>query len=137
MRRLSGVFSLAGLVAALCPPGAVLASDPALAQSTNARPDLYRSDRPFEVDKLSVLPESALAAVRAAIADVKSGDSQGFVFVASPGMNFWRLTGAPKGVTTLDRADMARTTLEVLRICLRPPLRDPVDRWLRHASGQR
>ena len=88
------------------------AAPDAVAQSTNARPDLYRSDRALDVNKLASLPEAARVAVSAAMAEMKSGASQGFVFVASPGMNFWRLTSAPKGVTTPDRADMARTTLE-------------------------
>src|SRR5208282_3114279 len=54
------------------------------AQSTNAPPDLTKTDTPFDPAKVANLPDAAKTAVAQAIKQMKAGDLAGFVFAASP-----------------------------------------------------
>ena len=85
---------------------------PAMAQSTNAAPDLNKTDTPFDPDKTPGLPPEAKKAVTDAQAKFKSGDLLGFVFAASPGFKVWALNAAPKGDSDFNLSDLARTALE-------------------------
>ena len=91
---------------ALCLPVA------AWSQSTNAQPDLGKSDQPFDASKVDKLPEAAKKVVAQAEADMKAGKLAGFVFVASPNLNVWAIKAAPKGAPRYDAADLARAALE-------------------------
>lgn len=84
----------------------------ARAQSTNASPDLTRTDAPFDPAKSASLPEPAKAAVTQAEKQMKSGALAGFIFAASPDLKVWTLKAAPKTTSDFSRADLARTTLE-------------------------
>ena len=85
---------------------------PARAQSTNAAPDLNKTDTPFDADKTPGLPPEAKKAVTDAQAKFKSGEILGFVFAASPGFKVWALNAAPKGDSDFNPSDLARTALE-------------------------
>jgi hypothetical protein len=85
---------------------------PALAQSTNAAPDLTVTDAPFEAAKLPGLPEAAKQAVANATQQVKSGEWLGYVLAASPDLSVWRLTGVAKTPPVFSLSDVARVTLE-------------------------
>ena len=86
-------------------------SPPCAAQSTNAKPDLTKSDAPFDPAKLS-LPDGAKKVVTEAQADMKAGKLAGFVFAASPDMKIWAISAAAKDAPKYDPADLARAALE-------------------------
>jgi hypothetical protein len=94
---------------------------PVRAQSTNAAPNLSKSNIPYDADKASGLPAEAKKAVTDAQAKFKSGDLLGFVFVASPGFKIWALNGAPKGDPDFNLSDLARRTLETCEYGLGQP----------------
>jgi hypothetical protein len=85
----------------------------ALAQSTNALPDLTTSMSAFDPYKVAGLSDAAKSAVAQAKAKMKSGEIIGFVFAASPDMKFWTLNVAPKSITNYVPWDGGRQALEV------------------------
>jgi hypothetical protein len=89
-----------------------MVASPARAQSTNAAPDLGKSDAPFDADKAPNVPLEAKQAVADALVKFKSGNLLGFVFVASPDFKVWAVNAAPKGAADFNLSDLARTTLE-------------------------
>src|SRR5208282_1061247 len=91
------------------------------AQSTNAPPDLTKTDTPFDPAKVANLPDAAKTAVAQAIKQMKAGDLAGFVFAASPDMKVWTLKAAPKAAPDFSLADLARTTLESCEASLGEP----------------
>ena len=101
----------------------------ASAQSTNATPDLARSETPFDPAKLAGLPDAAKKAVTQAMSQMKAGEISDFVFAASPDMKVWALKAAPKAMADLSVAnqthsalvDLARTTLETCEYGLGKP----------------
>jgi len=90
----------------------LVSSLPVLAQSTNAAPDLSRTEAPFDPAKLAGLPDPAKTAVAQAIKQMKGGELAGFVFAASPDLKLWTLKSAPKAMADFSLPDLARTTLE-------------------------
>jgi hypothetical protein len=102
---------------------------PASAQSTNATPDLAKSEAPFDGAKLAGLPGPAKQAVTQAMSQLKSGEIADFVFAASPDMKIWALKAAPKAMADSSVAnrthsalvDLARTTLETCEYGLGKP----------------
>jgi hypothetical protein len=93
----------------------------ALAQSTNALPDLTTSEAPFDPGKVAGLPDVAKAAVGQAIAKMKSGEILGFVLAASPDLKIWTLNSAPRTMADYVPSDAGRQALEVCEFEARQP----------------
>ena len=102
-------------------PALLAAWGPVAAQSTNAQPDLTKTDARLDPTKFTGLPEPAKKALAQAQGAMKAGEIAGFVFAASPGMNVWALNAAPKGTAAPSAADLARTTLETCEFSLGAP----------------
>jgi hypothetical protein len=99
----SPLFAALALLAAL---------GPALAQSTNASPDISAGDAAFDPSKLAGLPDAAKQALASTGDEFKKGDVLGYVFVASPDLKDWSVNGVPKTTPIYSIADAARVALE-------------------------
>ena len=84
----------------------------ALAQSTNATPDISIGEAAFEPSKLAGLPDAAKQALSSTGEQFKKGDVLGFVFVASPDLKVWSVNAVPKTTPIYSLGDAARSALE-------------------------
>lgn len=109
-RRSTTILGLFTLIATAISPGL------AWAQSTNAKPDLAKTEARFDPSRIAALPETGKTAASDAAAKLKSGELQAFVFAASPDMKVWALSGAAKGAQNPILADVARTALETCEL---------------------